>query len=120
MRRGTRSEHKTIHKYRKVCETMCAEPGCEFNGKHAAQGICFSKLSRNVNAYIVSVMNQGEHLLKEMKSLRKANKLTTDKAWIKYLEGHVACEWANNMFHLDELISLRAEVSRLGNKLSKK
>ncbi|KKL05758.1 hypothetical protein LCGC14_2602830 [marine sediment metagenome] len=114
-----RRQHKTELRARELKESYCVTRGCKFFGQRAVQGVCFAKLDGMTNGYIKSVLESGEHMLQEMRSLRRADKQTTDKKWIKYLEGHVVCSWANDTFGLDELIYLRAENAKLRNALAK-
>lgn len=112
-----RKQHKTELRARELKESYCVTRACKFFGKRAEQGICFSKLDNKTDRYLKAVLDSGERLLQEMRSLRRVNKQTTDKKWIKHLEGHVVCEWANGIFGLDELIYLRAENARLRDAL---
>jgi len=106
-------QHKVETRKRETSETVCVEKGCKFVGQPTAQGICFGKLNRFEQQYIDKVAEHGESHLREAKALRKASKLTTDKKWIRYLEGHLVCAWMNEWFTLHELVHLRAENSRL-------
>ena len=54
-----------------------------------------------------------------MKSLRKRNGQASVKERIKYLEGHLVCDWANQHGTMDELIHLRAENAKLRLRLNK-
>lgn len=103
----------------KIPRSVCDQPGCRFRGKPAAQGVCFSLNNDVATKYLKQTLQSGEDFLKEAKSLRRANKHTGDKAWIKYLEGQIVCGWANNTFSLDELVHLRAENARLRLRLGK-
>jgi hypothetical protein len=111
--RKRKREHKMEIRKREINESYCVQPGCKFKGKPAAQGICHTVLDKDRDKYIRTVLQEGQDFLDDIKSLRKVNKQTTAKAWIRYLEGHVACQWANTQFTLDELIYLRAENARL-------
>jgi len=114
-----KKNHKTEIRKREVHETFCIEPGCEFEGKRAAQGICHTVESATDTQYVKKVMAHGEKLLKEMRGVRYKNKARTKEQWIKYLEGYLVCTWANHWFGLDELIHLRAENAKLRVKLGK-
>ena len=114
-----RKQHKTELRARELKESYCVTRGCKFFGKRAEQGVCFSKLDNKTDRYLKAVLDSGEQLLKEMRSLRRVNKMTTDKKWIKYLEGHMVCAWANSTFGLDELVYLRAENAKLRNTLAR-
>src|SRR6478609_9446237 len=106
-------EHKMKSGKRSIPESICQETGCDFYGKPAEQGVCFHRLKHPMDKYVSAVIQQGEDLLKELKSLRKRNGQQSAAKWIKYLEGHVVCEWANRTFNLDELIHLRGENAKL-------
>lgn len=112
-------DHKMETRRREIHEAVCLQPGCKFKGKRAAQGHCFGKLDKAQDRYIDHVLKEGADFLREIKALRKRNKLGSDKAWIKYLEDHVVCQWANGVFTLDGLVYLRAENARLLLKLGK-
>jgi hypothetical protein len=112
-------QHKTELRKFETVRSFCVQPGCKFNGEIAAQGVCYSKLPTATDRYVSSVMKQGQHCLDEMKKLRKVNKQTSDKAWIRNLEGYFVCTWANGVFTLDELVHLRAENAKLRIALGK-
>jgi hypothetical protein len=119
MAKSKNKDHKRELRKREILESFCVEPGCKFNGKHAAQGICHTRHSRNTHEYVDRTLARGQELLDEMKSLRKMNKQTSSAAWIKRLEGHLVCQWANEWFTLDALIHLRAENAKLRVELGK-
>jgi hypothetical protein len=119
MRGKMKKDHKMKSGKREIPQSICTEPGCKFEGKPAAQGVCYSRIPRKDDAYIRQVMRNGEALLKEMKALRVKNKATAKDEWIKHLEGQVVCTWANNHFMLDELVSLRAQNAELKLKIGK-
>src|SRR6478672_6424350 len=102
-------DHKMKSGTRTIPQSICQEKGCDYYGKPAEQGVCFHRLKHPMDKYISAVIQQGEDLLKELKSLRKVNGQRSMAKWVKHLEGHIVCGWANNTFHLDELIHLRGE-----------
>ena len=112
-------DHKTESAKRTITYSICREPRCKFNGKYAAQGVCFSRNRPMVTDFCNYLLGQGEELLAEMKKLRRKNGHKSDKDWIAYLEGHLVCDWANQHGTLDELIHLRAENAKLRLKLGK-
>jgi hypothetical protein len=114
-----RNHHKTETRKREIVESYCAEKGCKFFGQPAAQGICHDVIHPLQKKYLDTVMRYGQDRLRGEKSLRKANKLMTDRKWIQHLEGELACEWANAWFTLDELVYLRAENAKLRLALGK-
>jgi hypothetical protein len=113
-------EHKLDHGWRRISESKCAEQGCEFFGKRAQQGVCFSRLDGPSEKYVDLVRKYAEARLAEEKALRKMNKVDSSAKWIKYLESNLECCWMNERFVLDELIRLRAQVGKLGNELGKR
>jgi hypothetical protein len=113
-------DHKMESGFQKIPISICMEEGCEFRGQRATQGNCYSQLPRAHDKYVNYVLKSGEQLVKELRGLRKVNKQTSKDAWIKALEGQVVCLWANDTFHLDQIVHLRAENARLRNALGKK
>lgn len=114
-----RKAHAMTQGFRKIHETRCAEPSCEFYGTRAQQGVCFSKLNDRTTQYIQSVRKYADARMAEVKSLRKINKMDTDAKWIRYLESNLECQWMNEEFTMDQLIYLRAQVGTLTNRLAK-
>jgi hypothetical protein len=116
-----RKGHKLKTGWRRIPESRCEDPSCEFFGKPAQQGVCFSRLTNRSTQYIDAVRKYSDARMAEVKSLRKIDKkLTTDKQWIKYLEANLECCWMNEEFTLDQLIHLRAQVGKLTNRLRQK
>lgn len=115
-----RKGHKLKTGFRKIMESRCEEPSCEFYGKWAQQGVCFSRLEDRSTQYIDAVRNYSDARMAEVKSFRKIDKkMTADKQWIKYLESNLECCWMNEEFTLDQLIHLRAQVGKLTNQIAK-
>lgn len=112
-------KHKTESRKREIIDTFCIQKGCKFEGELAAQGVCFSRLKKIESDYVGHALKQGEEFLAEAKALRKRNKQGSTAKWTKYLEGHIVCTWANNVFAIDELIHLRAENAKLRLQLGK-
>lgn len=111
--------HDLTQGWRRIHESRCAEPSCEFYGKPAQQGVCFSRLNDRTKKYVDAVRKYADARMAEVKSLRKINKQDTDAKWIKYLEGNLECCWMNEEFTLSQLIYLRAQVGTLRNRLAK-
>lgn len=124
MKNVKKNIHQTELRSHPTKRSFCAEPKCRFFGQLAEQGICFSKLDSVTEAYISATMKSSEAMLESLRALRKQNlaasNLTTDKAWIQYLEGQLVCVWANSEFGLNELVYLRAENAKLRAQLGKK
>lgn len=97
---------------RRIHETYCVEPGCKFKGKHAAQGVCFSKLKSADNAYLERIEKRAVEFLKETREIRKRSKMSPG-AYIKWLESHILCDWMNQEFTMDELIRMRGKTALL-------
>lgn len=106
-------EHKTEIRKREIWDNYCVQPGCKFKGELAAQGVCHTVPAPFYMKVFKDVLRHGEEMLKDMRDLRYKNKARTTKQWIKYLEGHIVCQWANGWFTLEELIHLRAENAKL-------
>ncbi len=119
MKDGRIKDHKIKMGSRSIPESICNQIGCEFYGKPAKQGICFSVLAKSTSSYIDSVRKRADDCLKEMKGLRKVNKLETDAKWIRYMESHFTCAWMNSEFTLDQLIHLRATIAKLEAKVAR-
>ncbi len=108
-------KHKTELRTVERKETYCLQPGCKFRGKRGAQGICYSA-SRWFRRVIDIEKLATEMVLdfgRAKKRLRKRGEYT------RYLESSAVCSNINNIFCLDECISLRAENARLRLALKK-
>lgn len=105
---------------RETHEDFCTQPGCRFQGKHAAQGVCFNtdSLIGVVDwSYIERLEKYAAQSLKEVqRTFRGPSK---HKAYVRYLESTHVCETLNATFNLDECIRLRAENAILKRKLGK-
>lgn len=101
-------------------ETYCVQPRCKFRGKHAQQGVCHTTTTFDGGrdwSYVEKVIKSGDEFVAGLKGNCKPY---SDKKYISELESYAACIWSNNMFGLDELISLRREVALLRLKTSGK
>lgn len=92
---------------RRIHETFCAQKGCRFFGRHAAQGICHTRLKRPDQKYLERTERRAEEFVKEMREIRASQKMTPAQ-YVNYLERHMLCDWMNHEFGMDELIRLRA------------
>lgn len=97
---------------REIHETWCVHKGCKFDGKPAAQGVCYSRLDRRDEGYLQRVYKRAHGLILEMRSIAQSQKFTA-KQHIDYLERSLESNWMNAEFGLDELIRLRAENAQL-------
>ncbi len=99
---------------REIYESYCVDPGCEFNGKRSAQGICHTRLEGVDHEYMKRVQSHVDEWLADMHKEREPGK---DEEYIKYLEGQLYCHLMNDRFSLDHLVSLRMKIARLELKL---
>lgn len=110
--------HKTETRIfrRDIHESYCAQPDCEFFGKHTSQGNCYSSTDDDGSeAWFNRYERRTEALEKELVEMR--NECKTPEEYLDYLEGSWVYDkmcWDNT---LDECIQLRAENARLKNKL---
>jgi quinolinate synthase len=112
-------DHKLANGFRKIHQSKCAEPECEFFQKPAQQGVCYDRLDDVSTKYIESIRKSAVARMTEVKALRKINKMDTDKKWIRHLENSLECCWMNEDFALDQLVYLRAQVAKLTNRLER-
>jgi hypothetical protein len=110
-------DHKMKAGSRSIPYPACAQRGCKFYGKPAAQGVCFHVLPHKQQDYIGYVMGQARKALEGWKALRNVNKLTSTKAWADFLEGQFVANWATRTFDLDQIVFLRAELAKAQLKL---
>jgi len=111
-------KHKTEVRIfaRNIHESFCVQPGCKFKGKHAVQNVCHTMTTFNGSkdwSYIDGVLEAGEKHLHELQTHHKSS---SKQEYIKILESHLACAWANTITSLDELIRLRGQVATLKHK----
>lgn len=110
-------EHKTEQRIfvRRNYEHYCVDPNCQFNGKHAQQGICYSADGELVD------YKKLEAKEKELETeLKEIKEIYTDKdEYIQWLEAMYVCSQLNWDSTLDECIHLRAKNSVLVAKLEK-
>ncbi len=112
-----KKEHKTKSGWRRIRRSICQKPNCQFFGKDAEQGHCFSINDDVTIQYIKSAGKIGQKALDELKSLRKVNKWESSAAWIRKLENAYVVHWMNEIFTLDSLVHLRAENAKLKNRI---
>lgn len=117
--RNNSKDHKMTQGFRKIHESKCAEPSCEFFGKPAQQGVCYHRIDATSQKYLESVRKYADARMAEIKRFRKEDKMYPDAKWIKYLESNLECCWMNEEFTMDELISLRAQVGKLTNRIAR-
>ena len=108
---------KTIEKTQVLLEAVCVQRGCKFNGKRAAQGICFPaqhKLfpERYVMALHKSATESAGFYLMHVKEKPLADKF-------KRMRELYITATMNWMSCLDELVSLRIENATLRNELGR-
>lgn len=116
-------DHRTEKRERRIKESFCAEPRCKFKGQRAQQGVCFSRDTFEGSpdwSYIESATRAGQTALDEMKALWKPGRVNNRRggmrAYVRHLESAYATHWTNEVFELDQLISLRREVALLKAK----
>jgi hypothetical protein len=115
--RGHRTETRIFQ--REIWEHFCADPKCKFFGKHAAQGICHTRLGGIEQKYLDAVSKRAEDWLRESRLSNKKHKGTKD-SWIKHLEATFVVHAMNEQFTLDELVRLRARLSEAELRASHK
>lgn len=98
--------HQTEYRERKILDTFCIEPGCEYKGKHAVQGHCYHKLDDDTEKYINKMIARANEEIVWMKNHYG------DK-YLERLEALCHHEIINRWFTLDELISLRYDNAKL-------
>ncbi len=110
------SEHKRERRPREIDEYFCAEPGCEFEGRHAQQGVCHT----NEPDFVVNerLEKYAEESAQELLRIRREH-YPDDAEYIEWLEAHYECAQINWTFTLDECIRLRVENARLKLRLEK-
>lgn len=114
-------KHKTVMKDFVTKRSYCDDKKCKFYGKMAEQGVCYSVPTHEMSKYWDYVLEQGEEMLKEMRTTflkyYKGKKKNADRAWVKRMESTVVCAWANGHSNLDELVWMRGENAKLRGKL---
>ena len=101
---------------RKILETFCVQPRCEFRGKRAAQGVCYDRKSLSGQKFKYLDATE-KYAVENLQEARKAHRGQSDRKWVTNLESHFITHEMNQIFSLDELVRLRAENARLRSKL---
>lgn len=107
-------EHRQELRTCEVQESYCVEPGCEFNGERAVQGVCHS--SKPDLADWDRLHDAGERFADELRKIRTEHYTDKDE-YIEWLEAMYECAMLNWTFTLDECIRLRREVALLKRRL---
>jgi len=126
---GTSRKHRTETRVfaRNIHETFCAEKGCPYFGKHAAQGLCHSETTMeglDCWDYVDAAIKGGDEYVKSTREIwvrlrRRRGLPAHGRAYEQYLEGQLACAWTSAISTTDELVRLRREVAVLRAKLGK-
>lgn len=121
---GKNEKHKTETRVfaRRIRETWCVQPGCEYQGELAAQGLCFSTktfMEQEDWRYIDTLIEGAEEFVQSVKQHAKHRKLT-DKQYIKDLESHLATAWMNVMTTSDVMVRQRHDLALLKKRVGKK
>ena len=95
---------------------FCTEPGCELRGKRRAQGICYS-ISPLTGMRVKSFETARKYAVEWLNEAREIHKKLPKELWIGFLEGAYVTQVMNMAINLDECVLLRAENTRLKNKL---
>ena len=121
-----KEKHKTETRVfaRNIHESFCVQPGCKFEGEHAAQGVCHTLTTMGGSrdwSYIDNILKQGDDYLSEIQNMHKIRPAADAKsdAYIRRLESEIVCIWTNNAFTLDELVRLRGELALLKKRVGK-
>ena len=112
-------KHKTETRVfrRDIHESFCDQKGCEFYGKHAAQGVCHTRFGDAFpHAYFDAISKSAESTVAFYRKQYKGKRL---KEYVKVLEGMAICAFMNERLGLDELIRHRIETARLRNRAGK-
>ncbi len=111
------SDHKTEKRQREIDEHFCVEPGCEFEGRHAQQGVCHT--TETDVADIDKLYSVAESFAKDLREFHKVHYGGDKDEYISYLESVYECAMLNWTFGLDEMIRLRKENAQLKLRLEK-
>lgn len=101
-------EHATEFRRREISDSFCTAPGCEYEGKPAVQGHCFSRLDDATDRYL---REKEASALSILAHLREQNPAADE--YVKALESYYVCSWMNGEFTLDELVRLRRDNAAL-------
>lgn len=108
-------KHKTHLKDFTVKRSFCGDKTCDFYGKMAEQGVCFSIIPDRWAKHYTARMKAAERMLDFN---RKHNyKKLSQKQIMKSMESEIVCTWMNYTSCLDELVWLRGENAKLRGKL---
>lgn len=97
---------------RDIAESYCTQPRCEFNGKPAQQGVCYTNRGEALDWGRVDLLEK--RIEDELAVFRKKY---TGKKYIEWLEAMYTCAQLNWSIGLDETIRLRREVALIRIRL---
>lgn len=100
--------HNTERRAREITETVCTQEGCQFNGQHAVQGVCYSDHGDLLEWEKIDAHEK--ELLEELATVRAAN---PDTEYIHWLEAMYISLMMNWQFSLDEVVRLRRDIALL-------
>lgn len=109
------SSHRLESRQRQFKEDICVEPGCEFDGKPAQQGVCFGDDS---GPAWEKIFEAGKHLADEIREIRLSEYKDNPTEYIRWLEAMYETTMMNWTSTLDECICLRVENRRLKESLA--
>lgn len=119
---------------REIREDWCADEACEFFGRRAQQGVCYSERSwieeegefRHSWAHVENATKIGEGSLKEIRDYyfdkkrhKGKSKLWRKDQFLDHLSSGYVTAWVNEVFRLDELVWLRRELALAKLKIEK-
>ena len=105
-----RKQHRTKAAENTRAITICDQPGCEFRGKEAQQGICHT-----TDGDLISWDKLEAHE-KEITVDLADMKRREGKDYVRALEAHYICAMMNWQGALDETIKLRRDLAVLKNR----
>lgn len=101
----SKKAHKTLRQTHQqpVTRTICVEKGCEFRGKDARQGVCYS--NEGELADWVKLDSHEKQLVAELTAMKKRE----GKDYVRALEAYYVTAMMNWQITLDECIRLRRD-----------
>lgn len=102
-----KKEHRTKPAERSYSIKICDQPGCEFRGKEAQQGVCHT-----TDGDLISWAKLDEHE-KEITADLADMKKREGKSYVRALEAHYISAMLNWQGALDETVKLRRDLAVL-------
>jgi len=102
--------HRTKPAERSCSISLCDQPGCQFRGKEAQQGVCYT--TEGALSDWDKLEAHEKELMTEIADMKKRE----GKDYVRTLEAHYISAMMNWQISLDETLRLRRDLAVLKNQ----